>query len=367
MTGSIKGKGSRLRAALVLTLKACVSLGIVAYLVRQIDGRAFWSMAGAISVVWLVPALLVQGSAIACNILRWRLLLRGQKLDVPARHLVGSFLVGRFIGIVMPGTLGLDAYRAYDIARHARAPAKSLVVIGVEKLIGLFALGLLILAVLPGAPHFLPDRVPLELLLVVAATFVVPVALAFYLLVRPGAVQAIASRVIPDWFGLRTKIWSAAEAAGAYSGRRGILAGATGFGICVHLLTALVYLFVLWAVGAEVTAAYMIFVAVLTGVPTAIPIHISGIGVRELTLAFFLVHVGVPLEQAVLLGVLRLCVGESFSLLGGLVFLARGRGYAPEIRELSAGLRAEDLDDDTAAEENDLSGVTGPRPVGGRP
>ncbi len=365
MSTKNEGRRSRGRSVFFLLLKAGISVGIVAYLIGQIDGEAFFTMVGEVNVLWLLPALLVQASAIFCNILRWRLLLRGQNLDVPLRHLIGSFLVGRFIGIVVPGTLGLDAYRAYDIARHAKAPAKSLVVIGVEKLIGLFALGLLVLAVLPGAPHFLPDRVPLELLLIVSATFVLPVALAFYILVRPGAVNALVLRIVPNWLGLQGKLRSTTQAASAYSGRRGILAGATGFGICVHLLTALVYLFVLWAVGAEVTVAYMIFVAVLTGVPTAIPISISGIGVRELTLTFFLAHVGVPVEQAVLLGVLRLCVGESFSLVGGLVFLARGRRYAPQIRELSAGLRAADLADDEVSKEGNLQRVAGPRPVRG--
>lgn len=365
MSGSTEGKRSRLWSALFLLVKACISAGIVVYLVTQIDGEAFLAMLSAVSPIWLIPALAVQASAISCSILRWRLLLRGQDLDVPLRHLVGSFLVGRFIGIVVPGTLGLDAYRAYDIARHAKAPAKSLVVIAVEKLIGLFALGILVLAVLPGAPHLLPDEVPVELPVVVAATFLVPVGLAFYILVRPGAVQSIASKLIPNTLGLRRKVSSAAEAAGAYAGKRGILAGATGFGVCVHLLTALVYLFVLWAVGAEVTVAYMIFVAVLTGVPTAIPIHISGIGVRELTLAFFLAHVGVPVEQAVLLGILRLCVGESFSLVGGLVFLVRGRAYAPQIRELSAGVRASNLGKTEEGGEG-IPGVADARSVEGR-
>jgi hypothetical protein len=83
-------------------------------------------------------------------------------------------------------------------------------------------------------------------------------------------------------------------------------------------------------------------------------------------LAFFLAHVGVPVEQAVLLGVLRLVVGESFSLLGGLVFVARGRTYAPQIRELSAGLRAADLADGAEAPADALAETAEAGPVGSR-
>ena len=52
--------------------------------------------------------------------------------------LVGTFLVGRFIGMFLPSTLGLDAYRAYDIARRAKDSVGSLTVIVVEKITGFF-------------------------------------------------------------------------------------------------------------------------------------------------------------------------------------------------------------------------------------
>ena len=50
---------------------------------------------------------------------RWTILLRGQGIELPFRHIFGSFLIGRFIGTFLPSTAGLDGYKLYDAARFS--------------------------------------------------------------------------------------------------------------------------------------------------------------------------------------------------------------------------------------------------------
>ncbi|MDF1565090.1 MAG: lysylphosphatidylglycerol synthase transmembrane domain-containing protein [Deltaproteobacteria bacterium] len=320
-------------------LKLALSIGILVLLARKLDLDKLEATWAAANLLWLVPVMLVKGTGIFSAILRWRWLLRGQDLEVPLRHLIGSFLVGRFIGIVVPSTIGLDGYRAYDIARHAKAPARSIAVILVEKVIGLFALGLLVLVTLPGGQRF----VPTEGLVSLFGVFFVPVGLAFFLLVKPGAVEALNRWFVPRFFGLRDKIGKAAEAAGRFAHQRKVLGIATFYGVLVHLCTASMYLFTAEAVGADIKASEILFVAPLMIVATLVPVSFSGFGVREGAFVFLLSRIGVPVEQAALLGTLGFIGGEAFSLLGGLVFVTRGRDYAPQIEELSAGVRAIDI------------------------
>lgn len=334
-----------LKRALLLLAKIVVSVAILWGLGHKLDLEKVEAAWVAASLVWLIPVFLIKGVGILSSVLRWRALLRGQDLEFPLRHLIGSFLVGRFIGIVVPGTLGLDGYRAYDVARHAKAPAKAIAVIAVEKVIGLFAICLLVLATLPGGRRFLPP----EALGMMAVTFFVLVVLAFALLLRPGAAEAINARLVPNWLGLRDKIGKAAAAAGVYAHRRASLAAAMGFGIMVHVCTASMYLFTARAVGADVGTADILFVAPLMIVATLVPVSFSGFGVREGVFVYFLAQVGVPIEQAALLGTLGFVGGESFSLVGGLVFLFRGRDYAPALEELKAGTRAVDLLEEEAS------------------
>ncbi len=61
-------------------------------------------------------------------------------MNVPLRFLASSFLEGRFFGTFLPSTIGLDAYRTYDLARYSGKTASSISVILVDKVIGLFSL-----------------------------------------------------------------------------------------------------------------------------------------------------------------------------------------------------------------------------------
>ncbi len=351
-----------LRNALFFLAKLALAAAIFALLVRKMDFSKFEAAWLAVSLPWVLPALAVKLAGILAGVFRWRWLLRGQGLEVGVPHLLGSFLVGRFIGLVVPGTVGLDGYRAYDIARHARAPAKSIAVILVEKVIGFFALGLLILVTLPGGGAFLPTQA----LLFIAVAFVLPVTLALGILLRPGAVEGIARSVMPRALGLREKVGAAAAAAGAYADRRSILLVATGFGLMVHACTVVMYLFLVRAVGVSVEVTDMLFVGPLIVFATAVPLSLSGFGIREGTLVFLLSRIGVSTEQAVVLGLLAFACSEVWSVLGGVVFLLRGRDYAPQIAELRAGVRADRLGEAEAAEAAPPS-VSGTATVEGNP
>ena len=56
-------------------------------------------------------ATLVKFLGVFGNMYRWHLLLVGQGMRFPAGHIIGTFLIGRFLGTFMPSTIGLDGYR----------------------------------------------------------------------------------------------------------------------------------------------------------------------------------------------------------------------------------------------------------------
>ncbi len=98
---------------------------------------------------WILIAILTQIIAISFSIMRWRVLLLAQKLKVPFGHLTKTYLVGRFLGTFTPTGVGLEAYKAYDIARYTKKGAESVTVVFVEKFLTLLALSVLMLITLP--------------------------------------------------------------------------------------------------------------------------------------------------------------------------------------------------------------------------
>lgn len=282
---------------------------------------------------WLLVAMAVKGIGVFASILRWDQLLRGQGYRAPLGYLTGSFLVGRFFGMFLPSTLGLDSYRAYDLARQARDAIGSVAVIVVEKITGFFTLSLLVLATLPAGLRFLPGN----LLAVVFAIFCVPVIVSFFLLLKPGLVEWALDRLLGLRFPGKAKIEGflrrSVAAVTVYKGQRGVLFKAVLLGIVVHGATVLMYYFCALAVGVDASLADMLFVGpwiilATVGLPT-----MGGEGAREFTSLGLLMRIGVPESAAWLVGHLGFWAGEFVPVvLGGLILAFRPGQYQPDIR-----------------------------------
>jgi uncharacterized protein (TIRG00374 family) len=281
-----------------------------------------------LSIAWLLLAVVVQSAAVYASILRWDLLLRGQGFIIPHRDVISTFLIGRFFGTFLPGTIGLDAYRAFDIGRQAKAGTQSLAVIVVEKLTGFFALSLLVLFTLPAGARFLPPTA----LLIIFLAFCVPVTVAFVLLLEPRIVMRVLDLPFPFKRKIEGQLRQAAEAVTIYRAHKGLLALAVLCAMGNHICTTLMYFCTSRAIGAPVALADILFAAPLMIVGTVVLPSIGGEGIREFSLIGLLAQIGVPRESAFVLSNLGFWVNLSLSLVGGLLYLLRPLSQRPAIR-----------------------------------
>jgi uncharacterized protein (TIRG00374 family) len=290
-----------------------------------------------VALGWLLVATVVKSVGVFASILRWDQLLRGQGYRVPLGYLTASFLVGRFIGVFLPSTIGLDGYRAYDMARRARDAVGSVAVIVVEKITGFFTLSLLVVATLPAGLRFLPGK----LLAVVFGIFCVPVVVSFFLLLKPGLVELALDRLLGLRFPGKAKVEGflrrSVAAVTVYKGQRGVLFRAVLLGIVVHGSTALMYYFCALAVGVDAGLADMLFVGpwiilATVGLPT-----VGGEGAREFTALGLLTRIGVGESAAWLVGHLGFWAAEFLpAVAGGLILALRPEEYRPDIRQVKA-------------------------------
>ena len=295
---------------------------------------------------WLLLAIGIKWVGIFASILRWDQLLRGQGYRAPFGYLTSSFLVGRFFGMFLPSTLGLDGYRAYDVARRAHDAEGSVAVIVVEKITGFFTLFLLILVTLPAGMRFLPAPV----LAGAFALFFVPVLASFLLLLRPGLVERAAAWLLRLNFPGKSRVEGivrrSVAAVTAYQNHRGVLLRAVLLGLVVHGATVLVYYFCARAVGAPVSLADMLFVGPWIILATVGLPSLGGEGVRELSAVGLLARIGVSESQAFLVGNLGFWTGEFIPVvIGGLILAFRPAHYQPDIRRIPASppeIRASD-------------------------
>ena len=173
-------------------------------------------------IPFVLAATVIKGIGILCSMFRWHLLLIGQGIRFNFWHVIGSFLIGRFLGTFLPSTVGLDSYKLYDAARFSKKVVEPAAATAVEKVMGLSGVFLTFLVTLPFGYHILYDVLGDAATATLAVTVVISLGVVvgmFTVLFRPGIVEkmlgllpALGRRKVE---GFLTKVSHAATATGA--------------------------------------------------------------------------------------------------------------------------------------------------------
>jgi len=299
-----------------------VTLGQLKAEVLGIDLSHFWK--------WILFAFAVKAAGMLSSMIRWDLLLKGQGIRLPFRHLFGTFLTGRFFGMFLPSTIGLDGYRLYDVARHTGKVIESTTVILIEKLIGFIALTLLVFITLPLGMHILEFRTSvLAAILFVLAAFI---AVSFVLLFNPNLLRIFLGLLpLPGRRKIEKTLQHISLAVTAYSGQRALLLKALFWGVMVHTGTILMYFGTMMAIKAQnVSIADILFASPLMIYGTVLGPSIGGEGIREIVFALLL-GPSAGHAKAILFAHLGFWIGEILSLAGGVFYLLRPPEYKPSM------------------------------------
>ena len=178
--------------------------------IERIDAATFWTfvlVATGIKVIGMLSSMY-----------RWILMLRGQGIVLPFRHIFGSFLIGRFIGTFLPSTAGLDGYTLFDAARFSGKTVEVTAAKFVEKVCGFSGVFMTFLVALPfgigifGDSAFLFASISIPIALGVISGLVV-------VLLFPGFVQWILENVpIPAKARIEGLVTRISNSAAAYRG-----------------------------------------------------------------------------------------------------------------------------------------------------
>ncbi|MCX5737964.1 MAG: sulfatase-like hydrolase/transferase, partial [Proteobacteria bacterium] len=299
---------------------------------------AAWRLIVAqIALIELGPFLAFCGAAagikfigILASMYRWLVLLRGQGIEFPFRHIFGSFLIGRFIGTFLPSTAGLDGYKLYDAARFSGKSVEVTATTAIEKVMGVFGIFLSFLVALPFGIKIFGDNGPM------IAAITVPLSLGLIgalltVLWFPGLVQWLLLRLpIPGKARLEGIVMRVAHSASAYRDKKMLVLFALGLSFVVHFTTAAMYYFTALAAGAVdpefwpivFGSSIQIFATVVS------PFTIAGEGIREAA-QYVLLHKEIGAAASIVSAALGFWAAEALTLFGGFFWWLRAADYKP--------------------------------------
>ena len=293
-----------MRRAISLLLKASVSALLLYFALGLVDLAAVRERLARTHPGWLtliLPVLLIQTGLLA---VRWRKIVSHCGASLPLALAFRFSMIAMFFNQTLPSSIGGDAMRVWLVRKHANWRT-AIYSVFLDRLVGVVALAVLVLACLPWTLELVRN----------------PVGRVALLLIGVGSLGAGIAFIGLAWKRLRIlHRWSVtrhlAELAGvalAILRSPGSFVPVFSVSIAIHLLTATTAWCAAVAIGADVPLLYTLFLVPPVILVTVVPISIAGWGVREGAMVAAFGYAGLSQSDGL---VVSLLFGASYLVVG---------------------------------------------------
>ena len=292
-------------------LQVVVSAAAIVLIARRVDLRESAHIIATARIDYVAAALVLYLVGQVMSAYRWRLIGLSVRLHESFANYVRYYFIGMFFMFFGPSTLGGDLVRSLYLAESAGGRARAFNSVIFDRLNGLVvlvAIGAVAFLLFPG--YELPS-----LLFYATVAFGAGIFLAWCL--APLLVRLI----LPRTHRVRRFV---ENDLGPFWRDRTMLVHASAVSLVFHFVQIATQWIVARALGLDVPFRYICIFHPLVSALTAIPITISGIGLREGGYLLFLQRIGISQASAVAYSGLWFLVIVMSSVVGGLVFLASG-------------------------------------------
>lgn len=308
--------------------------------------RELWNTLTLVDTGALVLSLVFMGMIILLSVVRWRLVLKVQGLELSMARTAEITLVAHFFNSFLLGSTGGDLLKAYYAARETHhKKTEAVVTVVVDRLLGLFAM--LLFACLMMLPNLdlLAKHRPLA-------------ALAWFIVLLMAGCGTVV--VLSFWGGLsrpwpQARTWlrnlpkgelleRALEACRQFGREPLFLAQMLMLSMALNVCCVLQIIALARGLGLSIAPSALFVIVPIIVCISALPITPSGLGVREnlYVLMLGVKEINVEATAALSLSLLAYAGSLLWSVLGGIVYLTRREpDHLSEIAE--ADSMAEDV------------------------
>ena len=308
-----------------------------ARIVWHVGPLSLWNALQKINPWWFVAAVICSGIPAFLGIIRWRWILQVQGLDVRFSRLFSITFIGLFFNAFMLGSTGGDVVKAWYVAHETHhKKAESVATVVVDRLIGLLALFIIALVMM----SIYYKRVFEDPKLLWFAVATLAVVLATVAITIVGLWRGLADkfprlrawlRRLPRYDMLRRLV----DAYRVYASHPVVLTKTMLISFAVHFFSMLSIVCVGRGLGIRSAGFidYFLYLPIINSV-TAVPITISGFGLREGMYMKMFAEVGVAEPAALVMSLLGYLANMFWSIVGAVFYLTH-RKELPQAEQMS--------------------------------
>lgn len=300
----------------LIFLRIGVTVALLIFLFSKVDFLVLFDVVKSSNLQKITCAFLLYVLLNLFIFFRWYLLCAGLGIKVKKLRLLASYMVSQFFNLVLPSTIGGDAVKTFDIARHTKSHSSGiLATVILDRFCGFFGLlTVLTLAVIFGV-EVLNDPTILIVTIILLVIVIILAAVMFSSRLFNTLFKFFPFRKLKDY------LYKVHEATSSYRHKRCYLVGAWFISIVTQGGFAFVYYIFAQAIGLDIKIIYfLIFVPVISAF-SVIPISIGGLGVRDTASVVLFTKIGITTTKAFTLSLLNFGVMFVFGILGGGVYV----------------------------------------------
>jgi len=315
-----------LKSVLVFCAKLVVTLVPAYFVYNNIVSDPEWNVGDLFDlfkddcVVPLVLALLCLAVSNFTACYQWKQLLEKQGVNMRYGKLLKLYHVGLFFNNFMPGNVGGDVKKVYDIRMQGGQDTvgAGFTATVFDRLFGLFFITLFALAV--GALFFIHDAEQRAFIWPSIWIFLSFCVMFAGLLSRRigNFFCRIAGKVLPE--KIETRLLRMFDRFQKFRSPR-LWVNIICLSMVTQSLRILVHFFCGIAIGVDLSISWYFYYIPLVAIVSALPISIGGFGPRELLAQSLFAKAGVPGLESVVIQLLAYFVSLVLSLFGAVVFL----------------------------------------------
>jgi len=308
----------------IVIIKTVVSVGLIALILSRIDINQDFKQLQELSLSFIAFSLLFYTVLQWLSCMRWQIILASTQHSIPIRLLLSSYFAGMFLNIFLPGALGGDVYRIYQVAQKTKDSEIALVSVFLERFTGLAALSALAVFGLPAAFQLIGswDIILLFFTCVAALVGGVLIIISPRLLIwtEPLLLKLRLNGVAARFAKIQLLLRKFAQH------RQALM---LSMGLSFFLQLGIVYYHYLVAQQLKISISYLellIFVPIIV-VVTLLPVSLGGLGLKEGVWVYLFSRIGLTADQALLLSITITLQSWLLSLPGGLILLLDSTGF----------------------------------------
>jgi glycosyltransferase 2 family protein len=304
-------------------LRIVVSIGLIAYLIKSQfkDLKTILDMVKTVNVSLLLASASFHILGIWLSALRWQILLKTQDIKISQGYLSSSFLIGSFFNNILPTSIGGDIFRSLDAANKAKiSVGKSASVLVIDRFAGVIS-----------AAIYAVIALFLGFATIGTTSYVIPIVIFFviciilgFLILNPSILKLnkIVGK-IKFLSKIKEKLVEVYHTFLSFKKFKLALAEALFCSLVLQFGVICNYYLAARSLGVNLSFASFIFIVPVVATIAMLPITIGGTGLRENTLVFFMVALGVQNEKAAMTSLALLAMLLILGVIGGIIYAVR--------------------------------------------